>query len=270
MTRQQRLSGIAAKPTFRTIDGVSTRVVESGAGNADALLLSPWPESVFATEPIWSRWPRSTLGRDRLARIGRSERKRRADAPRAMGEFDSFARPMRFLASRIPMSSVGRRHGSVALRRSLSPRSLSKPRGWHGRCRRTDPAGEPLRQWVFAPDLEPYRQIGGRAIVERVIGTLERYTVSEAAREDYLASFEGDRFAESMRYVQSYPTELVILRDALPRIQTPVRIIAGLRDAVVPPVNASFLHERLPAAICSCSTPAISCGRTPPTNMRRS
>src|SRR4029078_8872133 len=34
--------------------------------------------------------------------------------------------------------------------------------------------GDPLREWVFAPDLEPYRRIGGRAIVERAMATLER------------------------------------------------------------------------------------------------
>jgi pimeloyl-ACP methyl ester carboxylesterase len=98
---------------------------------------------------------------------------------------------------------------------------------------------------VFATDLEPYRRIGGRTIVERVMQTLERYVVTDAAREDYLASFEGDRFAESMRYVQAYPSELEVLRDALPQIRTPVQIIAGRRDMVVPPVNAEFLHERL-------------------------
>jgi pimeloyl-ACP methyl ester carboxylesterase len=106
--------------------------------------------------------------------------------------------------------------------------------------------GDPLREWVLAPDLEPYRRIGGRAIVERVIQTLERYTVSDAAREDYLASFEGDRFAESIRYVQSYPTELEALRDVLLQIQTPVQIISGRRDAVVPLVNAEYLDQRLP------------------------
>jgi hypothetical protein len=57
--------------------------------------------------------------------------------------------------------------------------------------------GEPLREWVFAPDLDPYRRLGGRTIVERVIQTLERYLVSNVARDDCLASFEGDRFAES-------------------------------------------------------------------------
>lgn len=98
----------------------------------------------------------------------------------------------------------------------------------------------------MASDLEPYRRIGGREIVQRAIETLERYTLTDAAREDYLSSYEGDRFAQSIRYVQSYPTELEILRDLLPHIQTPVRIISGRRDKVVPPVNAEYLHERLP------------------------
>jgi len=103
-----------------------------------------------------------------------------------------------------------------------------------------------LKEWVEAPDLEPYRRIDGRQIVTAAIGTLERYTLTEAAREDYLSSYEGDRFAESMRYVRTYPTELPVLRDLLPTIRTPVQLIAGRRDPVVPPVNAEFLHERLP------------------------
>src|SRR5262249_38704513 len=106
--------------------------------------------------------------------------------------------------------------------------------------------GDPLREWVFAPDLAPYRRIGGGPIVERAIQTLERYALTDAAREDYLASYAGDRFADSIRYVQAYPTELEILRDLLPQIDTPTQIIAGRRDRVVPPVNAEYLHERLP------------------------
>ena len=68
----------------------------------------------------------------------------------------------------------------------------------------------------------------------------------DVVREDYLASYEGERFVESMRYVRTYPTELPVLRDLLPEIQTPVQIIAGARDPAVPPVNAEYLHERLP------------------------
>jgi pimeloyl-ACP methyl ester carboxylesterase len=65
-------------------------------------------------------------------------------------------------------------------------------------------------------------------------------------RQDYLASYEGDRFEESMRYAQSYPIELEVLRDVLPQVQTPVQIISGLRDGVVPLVNAEYLDQRLP------------------------
>jgi hypothetical protein len=56
-THQQSpsLSEIAGKPTFRTIDGLSVRFVESDRRGPDALLLSPWPESVFAYEATWSR-----------------------------------------------------------------------------------------------------------------------------------------------------------------------------------------------------------------------
>jgi pimeloyl-ACP methyl ester carboxylesterase len=106
--------------------------------------------------------------------------------------------------------------------------------------------GGVLKEWVEAPSLEPYRKIDGRQIVTAAIATLERYRPTEAVREDYLKSFEGERFAESMRYVRAYPEQLPVLRDLLPTIQTPVQIINGKRDPIVPPVNGEFLHERLP------------------------
>jgi pimeloyl-ACP methyl ester carboxylesterase len=75
--------------------------------------------------------------------------------------------------------------------------------------------------------------------------------------------------AESMRYVRAYPAELPALRDLLAQIQTAVQIIASARDPAVPPVNAEFLHHRLPAASSISSTPGTSPGRTQPTSTRR-
>jgi pimeloyl-ACP methyl ester carboxylesterase len=46
--------------------------------------------------------------------------------------------------------------------------------------------------------------------------------------------------------VRAYPAELPVLAGLLPELQTPVQIIAGAHDPVVPPGNAEFLHERLP------------------------
>ncbi len=46
--------------------------------------------------------------------------------------------------------------------------------------------------------------------------------------------------------VLAYPTDLPVLRDLLPGIQTPVHVINGRRDGVVPPANAEYLRQRLP------------------------
>ena len=70
--------------------------------------------------------------------------------------------------------------------------------------------------------------------------------VPDEIRADYLTCYEGDRFAESMRYVRRYPEELPVLAQLLPHITVPVMIINGRHDRVVPLVNAEFLDERLP------------------------
>ncbi|MFL4909118.1 alpha/beta fold hydrolase [Streptomyces sp. MMS24-I2-30] len=49
-----------------------------------------------------------------------------------------------------------------------------------------------------------------------------------------------------MAYVRAYPTELPVLGELLPAIETPVQIIAGRYDSVVPLDNAEYLHQRLP------------------------
>jgi pimeloyl-ACP methyl ester carboxylesterase len=240
-----QLADLAAKPTFRTIDGLSIRFVESEPRDADALLLSPWPESVFAFEPIWSRLtgPAHLVAID-LPGFGRSEGRDEVMSPRAMGEFvvraaDAFG----LRKPHVIAPDVGTAAALFAA--AAHPgRFLSLIVGSGGSAVPIQ-LGDPLREWVFAPDPEPYRRTGGRAIVERSIHTHERY-VSEAARSDYLASYEGERFAASMRYVQSYPVELPVLRDLLPRLTTPVRIIAGRADSAVPLVNAEYLRERLP------------------------
>ena len=242
----QTLSGTSPKPAFRTIDGLSIRVVESDRRDADALLLSPWPESVFAYEAIWPELAQTThLVAIDLPGFGRSERKDSLMSPHAMGNF--ILRAADTLGLETP-HIVGPDVGTAAalFAAAAQPgRFLSLVVGTGGTAVPIQ-LGDPLREWVFAPDLEPYRRLGGRPIVERAIQALECYALSDAAREDYLASYDGHRFAESIRYVQSYQTELEILRGALSHVRTPVQIIAGRRDRVVPPVNAEYLHERLP------------------------
>jgi pimeloyl-ACP methyl ester carboxylesterase len=70
--------------------------------------------------------------------------------------------------------------------------------------------------------------------------------VPDDIRADYLDCYDGDRFVESMRYVRRYPEELAELAELLPHIETPVTIINGRNDPVVPVANAEFLDARLP------------------------
>jgi len=80
----------AIEPRFRTIDGLSVRLAESadpGRG-VHALLLSPWPEILFAFEPTWARLAEHAhLVAVDLPGFGHSERRDALLSPRAMGEF---------------------------------------------------------------------------------------------------------------------------------------------------------------------------------------
>src|SRR5262249_42876840 len=105
--------------------------------------------------------------------------------------------------------------------------------------------GEPLRSWVLDPDLDKYSRIDPQGIVNTAGGTIAG-GVPDDIRADYLASYEGDRFVESMRYVRRYPEELPELAALLPKIATPVTLVNGRHDRVVPLANVEFLDARLP------------------------
>src|SRR5215469_8069415 len=183
--RNQSLGEIAVKPTFRIIDGVSIRFVESDPANTAALLLSPWPESIMAYEPIWLRLAETThLVAIDLPGFGRSERKDTLMSPRAMGAFiiraaDAFGLEHPHI--------VGPDVGTPAALFAAAAQPGRFPSLVVGTGGTAVPIqlGEPLREWVFAPDLEPYRRIGGRQIIEQVIQTLERYVLSDTARADF-------------------------------------------------------------------------------------
>src|SRR5260370_9343867 len=76
------------QPQFRTVDGLSIRLAESEDRGDHALLLSPWPESLYAFEPMWARLPdHAHLVAVDLPGFGHSERRDELLSPRASGEF---------------------------------------------------------------------------------------------------------------------------------------------------------------------------------------
>ena len=255
---------------FRTIDGLSIRFAESEDRDDHALLLSPWPESLLAFEPTWARLAEHThLVAIDLPGFGHSQRRDALLSPRAMGEFvirvaDAFGLENPHVVG----PDVGT--GALLFAAALYPGRLRSLVVGSGGSAFPLQLGGVLKEWVEAPDLEGYRSADPREIVAGALTDIERYALPDFVREDYLSSYEGDRFVESMRYVRTYPTELPVLRDLLPEIQTPVQIIAGARTRRCHRSTPSFSTSGCPRASSTSSTPGTSRGRTPRTSTPRS
>ena len=232
---------------FRVIDGLTVRFAQSEDRGGDcALLLSPWPESLLAFEPMWSRLAEHAhLVAIDLPGFGHSQRRDALLSPQAMGEFliraaDAFGLEHPHVVG----PDIGTAAALFAAARH--PGRLRSLVVGNGGTAVPLQLGSRLKDWVEAPDLDSFRSADPRQIVADALAGIQRYALPDSVREDYLSSYDGDRFAESMRYVRAYPAELPVLRDLLPQIQAPVQIIAGAHDTAVPPVNAEFLHQRLP------------------------
>jgi pimeloyl-ACP methyl ester carboxylesterase len=235
-------------PKKITVDGLSVRYAEGGPDGPDVILMSPWPESVYAFEPAW---PHLAAGAHLNAidppGFGGSDYRQTLMNPKAMGQFIlSVADALGLDNPHIVGPDIGT--SSVLFAAAADPvRFRSIVVGSGGAAVPLDVTGV-LKEWVEAPDLEPYRQIGGRKIVEATLDTIEGYTPSDEIRDDYIACYEGDRFADTIPYAQSYREYLPELAELLPGIRTPVRIVAGADDQVVPQSDAEFLQQRLPNA----------------------
>lgn len=231
---------------FTTIDGLSVRFAEGGQGDQHAILLSPWPESVYAFEPSWEHLAaHAHLVAVDPPGFGKSDYRESLMNPKAMGDFiiqiaDTFGLDKPHVVG----PDIGT-SSSLFAAAAQPGRFRTVVVGSGGAAVPIQVTGV-LKDWVEATDLEPYRQFGGRNIVEIALGTIAGYQPSAEIREDYMSAYEGDHFADTIPYVQSYRTYLPQLADLLPAIQTPVRIVAGADDQVVPAVNAEFLGQRLP------------------------
>jgi pimeloyl-ACP methyl ester carboxylesterase len=234
------------KTQTRKIDGLSIRYAESEPRDVSAILLSPWPESLFTFEQMWLRLAEHAhlLAID-LPGFGHSERRKDLLRSSAMGEFVAhvveefgLARP----------HAVGPDIGTSALLFTAAkhPGLLRSIVVGNGTAAVPIQIGSVLKDVVEAPSLEPFRKLDPREGVESVLAFVERYKLPEHMREDFLSSYEGDRFVESLRFVRSYKAELPVLAKLLPTIETPVQIITGDHDPGVLPVNGDYLHERLP------------------------
>jgi pimeloyl-ACP methyl ester carboxylesterase len=233
---------------YRTVDGVRIRYADSGGSQEPTVVLtSPWPESLYAFAPMWASLAKhARLFAIDLPGFGASERRDDLLSPRAMGQF---------LAQLIAEVDLGTPHivapdvgtSAALFAAAAHPERIAGVVVGTGGAAVPIQLGEPLASWVLDPDLDKYRRMDPRAIVGAAADTIVG-GIPDDIRADYLACYDGDRFVESMRYVRRYPEELPQLAGLLPQITTPVTLVNGRHDRVVPLANAEFLNERLPAS----------------------
>jgi pimeloyl-ACP methyl ester carboxylesterase len=234
------------KPQIKTIDGLSIRYAESEPREVSAILLSPWPESLYTFEQMWSRLAEHAhLVAIDLPGFGHSQRRDDLLKSSTMGEFVAHA--VEAFELTWP-HAVGPDIGTSTLLFTAAnhPGLLRSVTVGNGTAAVPIQIGSVLKDAVDAPNLDALRQIDPHQGVDSVLAFVEHYKLPEHVHQDFLESYEGDRFAESIRFVRSYRDELPVLGDLLSMIQTPVQIITGDHDPGVLPVNGEYLHERLP------------------------
>jgi pimeloyl-ACP methyl ester carboxylesterase len=229
------------------VDGLQIRYADSdGSASQQLVLTSPWPESLYAFDRMWPR----LSGIARLLAIdlpgfGRSERRTDLLSPMAMSEFlirilDEWNIPDPHLVC----PDVGTPAALFAAA-SHPGRIRSLVVGGGGTAYPLEVGGA-LKQLIEAPGIDAFRSQDPQALIQGLMASLGPAAPSADIVADYVESNMGDRFAESARYVRSYPEQLPLLAGLLPRIFTPVQIITGRKDLIVPVANAEFLHARLP------------------------
>jgi pimeloyl-ACP methyl ester carboxylesterase len=239
-------SDVPIRPSFVKVDGLEIRVATSAKISAPTvLMLGPWPESIFAYLPIWQ-----TLARDfslvafDLPGFGRSEGRADLMSPHAMGDFvvgvadqlgvdrfhaigpDIGSPSLLFTAARYPKRVISLVIGSGA---SVFPMQIDGI----------------LKSIVEARNLDEFRKLDPAQVVLGSASAVKNYDVPQLVKDDFVASYSGERLWDSMALVRQYPVDLLVLKPLLATMETPVQIIVGKDDPYGLAKDAETLHAQL-------------------------
>jgi pimeloyl-ACP methyl ester carboxylesterase len=227
------------------VDGLKIRFARTGANaGIPVLLTSPWPESIYAfrgvTSELGKHFPLLLLD---LPGFGRSEGRADVFSPEGMGDFIIKAAE-HFAIER--MHAIGPDVGTTALlfaavRRPTLFESLVVGSG----ATSPDLAASHLRDLINSP-IGAFTETEGGDLGAGFVSQSAMRGTPAAVLEDYRLSSAGRRFEDAANFVRAYPRDLPRLRLLLPTIETPVLIIAGKHDPIVPPPNGQLLADRLP------------------------
>jgi pimeloyl-ACP methyl ester carboxylesterase len=228
----------------RTIDGLKVRYATGGKGGERLVFFSPWPESIFAFAPVWEGLTKrfEVLALD-LPGFGGSEARDDLFAPEKMGEFIAKAIEAFGFAS---VHGVGLDVGAP----SVLFASLARPSLFRSLIVGAGAATYPLvAEGILKSLLEaPASPLNAAEVIGGFVGSIRGYTVPGFVREDYLASYEGDRLTRSVALVRAYPKDLASLAPRLASIKIPTAIVVGRNDPYGLVRDAELLRQQLPHA----------------------
>jgi pimeloyl-ACP methyl ester carboxylesterase len=232
---------------FRVCDGVRVRFADNKADSGPtALLLAPWPESLWAFRRIWNHV--AAVGRVvaiDLPGFGHSDGRPELIAPDSSGAF---------LARMIDEWDLGTPHvvgpdvGTAAalFLAAKAPERVTSLTIGGGAVRIPIEAGGALKEIIEAPSLDAVRALDARTNIGHAVEPAAPSANEPEVHEDYVSAYDLGRFAESARFVRHYPAQNPVLRDLLPSITTPTQIVAGRHDDLVPWSNNEYLDDLLP------------------------
>jgi pimeloyl-ACP methyl ester carboxylesterase len=230
---------------WQNIDGLSVRYAKGGSGGERIVLFSPWPESIFAFAPVWAGLTKQfeVLAID-LPGFGRSEGRDDLFAPQKMGAFITKAIEAFGLTS---VHAVGLDIGTPSLLFAW----LQRPELFRSLIVGAGAATYPLDvdgtlKWMI--EVEALPPLNADEVIEGFLGSIRGYAVPGFVRDDYLASYAGDRLTRSAALVRAYPTDLALLAPRLASITLPVAIVVGRNDPYGLAPDAERLRGRLPHA----------------------
>lgn len=192
------------------LDGLAIRYILGGDSAGPRLVLfSPWPESIYAYAPMWP-----------------------------------------YLVTRFSLVAIGPDVGTAALlfTEALHPGTFASIQVGGGGAAFPLQVTGLLKDFIEAPSLDAFAGADPAEIVSGAARGIPGYDIPDYVVDDYVASYAGTRFIESIAYVRRYPQELKELVSLLSAIQTPVHFVAAKHDPYLALEDSRSVAAALPHA----------------------